>query len=209
MRCRLDSTRTGPVTKRLLELCHIERRYHHVSVDQIKQDSARKKIQHYVDNIEEACHKGYGLVLTGSFRSGKTSAAIAVGKQLLTCRGSVLFARSTELVRAGIEETYYEDGETLEERAQDVWLLIIDDVGAEKEGVYYKSVLEEFVRVRYNAMLPTIITTNLEAAELKQKHKGIWSILKANCMFVDLENSVWEAYEEEGIRAFEGGSDGR
>lgn len=69
-------------------------------------------------------------------------------------------ASFAERVRSEIASDF--DGRTLN-RALNAGFLMIDDYGAERDSDFVQDKLSHLLRHRYNAMLPTIVTSNLEA----------------------------------------------
>jgi DNA replication protein DnaC len=49
-------------------------------------------------------------------------------------------------------------------------LLVLDDLGAEMATEWARDILYTIVNHRYNQMLPTIVTSNMSAAEIASKH---------------------------------------
>jgi DNA replication protein DnaC len=97
------------------------------------------------------------LVLAGGVGTRKSGCAAWA----LTERPG-LFIASTELARIAVSR---KDDETERFRAirSKYPLVVIDDVGAEYDTEWFRSVLNDVVNARYEEMLKTILTTNLEA----------------------------------------------
>ena len=57
--------------------------------------------------------------------------------------------------------------EEIIERAKSTPLLILDDIGAEKASEWTQEQLYRIVNFRYEHMLPTVITTNCDGAQLE------------------------------------------
>ncbi len=101
------------------------------------------------------------LLLTGSYGCGKTHLAAAVVNEQLKRGSAALFVVVPDLLdhlRAGIGN---DDG--VEERlvaVRDAPLLVLDDLGAEAATPWANEKLYRILNHRYNAGLPTVITTN-------------------------------------------------
>lgn len=101
------------------------------------------------------------LLLLGSPGCGKTVAAAAA----LTKGG--VFVRAVELARLSSFDAA--DRATFA-RCCDARVLVLDDLGAELLHDGWRPALDELVDVRYGERLPTLLTTNLDAASFKARY---------------------------------------
>lgn len=119
----------------------------------------------YADNFEEMKARGKGLLFYGNVGTGKTFAAASIANALIDKGYACLvtnFARLVNTIQgmyAGKQE--YIDG------LNNFDLLVIDDLAAERDTEYMNEVVQNIIDSRYRAGLPTIITTNLTAEEIK------------------------------------------
>lgn len=109
------------------------------------------------------------LVLQGSYGTGKTHLAAAIGNYRLTQGDMVLFITTPDLLdhlRASYspksEATY---DETFD-RLRDAQILILDDLGAENPSEWANEKLFQLLNYRYVERLPTIVTTNVPLENL-------------------------------------------
>lgn len=105
------------------------------------------------------------LLLQGGYGCGKTHLAAAVANARLAAGQPVIFVNAPDLLdhlrvtfSPGAEITYDE----LFERIRNFPLLVIDDLGAESPTQWAQEKLYQVFNHRYNAGLPTMITTNAE-----------------------------------------------
>ena len=105
------------------------------------------------------------LILTGTFGSGKTHLAAAVGNERLAQGDVVLFITAPDLLDH-LRSTY---GPTSEvgydeqfERIRNAQLLILDDLGAENPSPWAGEKLYQLLNHRHSLRLPTVITTNVD-----------------------------------------------
>jgi len=145
---------------------------------------AFKKVMNYANDYKKRVKNGTWLVLAGGYGLGKTHLALAAGKKSLkyyaekkaeksrslSYIGSspVKFISSSEMIQA-IRDSY--DSDQLDERQlmngyKKTSLLIIDDLGTEKASDWQREKMYIVLNYRYNELLPTIITTNLNGSEL-------------------------------------------
>jgi len=127
---------------------------------------------------EDVSHQGRApktLVLAGRYGGGKTTLAAALAQEKLDAGWSVLF-RSTPDMFAQVREGERYDTEGASEgeivdTLMSVRLLVIDDLGAEcldtGKQARVRDVLFRILDHRASWLLPTILTTNLTAAGLK------------------------------------------
>ena len=109
------------------------------------------------------------LVLKGGFGSGKTHLAAAIANERLARGEPVLFVVVPDLLdhlRATFAPT---SRVTYDERFESVRatpFLILDDLGAQVTTQWAQEKLFQLFNYRYNAQLPTVITTNRELEEI-------------------------------------------
>jgi len=112
------------------------------------------------------------LVLKGGYGCGKTHLAASIANAQLEVNRSVLFVNAPDLLdhlratfRPGSEISY----DDLFEKVRTTPLLIIDDFGAHSPSAWAQEKLYQIFNYRYNAQLPTVVTTNEEIEELEPR----------------------------------------
>lgn len=134
--------------------------------DDMSNEKITKAMQNYVDNFGELRKTGKGLILYGSVGTGKTYAACEVANALIDKGYPVLvtnFARLTNTIQGMFEgkQTYIDSLNRFE-------LLVIDDLGTERNSEYMQETIYSIIDNRYRSGLPFIITTNLTIEEIKK-----------------------------------------
>ena len=115
------------------------------------------------------------LVITGSYGCGKTHLAAAIANAQLEAGRRVLFVTVPDLLdhlRSGFSpEQTGEESEYIArfEEVRDVPILILDDLGIESPTPWAMEKLYQILNHRYNARLPTVITTNHNLDELEMR----------------------------------------
>lgn len=143
----------------------------------------------YVENFAEMRKRGKGLLLFGKVGTGKTFYAACIVNALID-RGIPCmvtnFARLVNTIQGMYEgRQEYIDGLNRFE------LLVIDDLASERDTEYMNEIVQNIIDCRYRAGLPTIITTNLTSAELKNpaniSKQRTYSRLLEMCVPIEVE----------------------
>lgn len=115
----------------------------------------------YVDNWEEIYNNNSGLIFWGKPGSGKTFAAGCIANALIEKSIPVLVTSFPRILSAG-----YDKSDILKSMRK-FDLVVIDDLGVERQNEYALETVYTIIDERYKANKPMIITTNLEYSELK------------------------------------------
>lgn len=115
-----------------------------------------------------------GLFITGPKGTGKTHLVAAIANKLMNQRIPVICMTMIDLLER-IKSTYtdarqrfgsYYDAADVLDAYTAVSLLIIDDLGKEQATEWAIAKIYAIINARYEALMPTIITTNYSEAEL-------------------------------------------
>jgi len=139
------------------------------------------------------------LTLGGLPGRGKTHLALGIGWfWLINDLGLVKYWQTEQLLdeaRARYEEEKEHPaehfGKSPLEWAQEVGLLILDDLGAEKSSEWAMSKLDELIDFRYINLKPTVFTTNLPFSQLPGR---VSSRLKEGTIAL-VEGIDWREYK--------------
>ncbi len=133
--------------------------------DDMTNSRVTNAMKKYVENFDEMKKQGKGLLLYGSCGTGKTYAACEVANALIDKGYPVLvtnFARIINALQATFEKQEYIDS------FNRFSLLVIDDLGIERNTEFAKEQVFNIIDSRYRAGLPMIITTNLSIDKIKK-----------------------------------------
>ena len=112
------------------------------------------------------------LLFKGAYGCGKTHLAAAIANRLLERGERVLFVVVPDLLDH-LRSTYQPDSSvSYDQRFESVRttpVLILDDLGTENLTSWSREKLFQIFNHRYNAKLPTVITTNRELEEIDQR----------------------------------------
>ncbi len=127
---------------------------------------ARDKAQAFAENP-----RGW-LLLIGGLGCGKTHLAAAIANARLERDEPVLFIVVPDLLDY-LRATFHPGSDvTYDERFEEVRtapLLILDDLGAESATPWAQEKLYQIINYRYNAALPTVITTNARLEDIEPR----------------------------------------
>ena len=126
-------------------------------------DMARK----YVRNWAEFRSKSMGLLLWGDVGTGKSFIAGCIANALLDEGVAVMMTNFTRLLNK-LTDMYSGDRNTYINSLNAFPLLIIDDLGVERNSEFAREQVFNIIDSRYRSQLPMIVTTNLTLEELKQ-----------------------------------------
>lgn len=133
--------------------------------------AARKIAKNYILEFKKFQDNGKGLYFYSKEKgSGKTMLALALGNALINmCNTSVKFVTTPELF-AEIKKTYDKSSEFKESELLDslkqVPVLILDDIGTEKQSGWVNDILYQILNTRMTAKLVTIFTSNVHISQL-------------------------------------------
>ena len=118
------------------------------------------------------------LVLKGGYGCGKTHLAAAIANARLSHGQPVLFVNTPDLLDHLRATFNPESTVSYDERFDQVRnspLLILDDLGTQTNSEWAQEKLYQILNYRYNAKLPTVITTNLEleAIEIRVRSRMV------------------------------------
>ena len=133
--------------------------------DDMSNKPLTKAMQNYCDNFAELKKAGKGLLLYGTVGTGKTYAACEVANALIDKGYRVLVTNFSKVLN-NLQSTY-EKQDYIDE-LNSFSLLVIDDLGIERNTEYAKEQVYNIIDARYRAGLPMIITTNLTMDKLKK-----------------------------------------
>ena len=130
------------------------------------QNPVMKYARRYVEHWPEMKEHGQGLLFWGGVGTGKTFAAACIAHALTERSIPVLMTNFSKILNS-LSGMFSEDRNKYLASFCNFSLLIIDDLGIERNSEYALEQVYNIVDSRYLSRLPFIITTNLPLAELQ------------------------------------------
>lgn len=155
--------------------------------DQKSENIARR----YVANFDAMRNQGTGLLLCGPVGTGKSFLAAAIANELIS-QGTPCLMTNFSRIISRVSEKFGGDQKYLDDLNR-FDLLIIDDLGAERNSEYTWEKVMDVIDARYRAGLPLIVTTNLNPKDLYDpsdiRRQRVFSRLKEMCIFLEVNGA--------------------
>lgn len=137
---------------------------HTFADDDRKAQKISDACRRYAERWEEMKADNIGILFYGSVGTGKTFFASAIGNALLDKRVTVAATSFPRLLNL-LQDT--KERQRLLDRLSSYKLLILDDLGCERDSTYAAEQIFNVIDTRANSRLPLIVTTNLTLEELE------------------------------------------
>ncbi len=145
----------------------------------------------YVENWEDMKARSSGLLLWGNVGTGKSFFAGCIANALLEKGIPVLMTNFSRILNT-LTGMHFEDRNQFINSLNRYSLLIIDDLGIERNSDFALEQVFNVIDSRYRSKKPLIITTNLTLSELNNAadiaHKRIYDRILERCIPVRINN---------------------
>lgn len=121
------------------------------------------------EGIESIRETRKGMYLWGPIGVGKTYTIYAIRKRLEEMGITVMLRTAPELFDEIKDDFNHKDSYNMDRVLSNRGVVIIDDLGAEKPSEWVQETLYRIVNKRYEQVLPTFFTSNLELGELSER----------------------------------------
>lgn len=139
----------------------------------------------YVEHFSEMMQTGQGLLFWGNVGTGKTFLAGCIANALLEQKIPVLMTSFPKILNA-LGGLYSSERNEYLASLNRYTLLVIDDMGIERESQYTIETIYTVIDERYKSGKPFIITTNIQLDALKNpqdvEHARIYDRIMERCM---------------------------
>lgn len=147
--------------------------------------------RNYVANWDEMKAKSSGLLLWGDVGTGKSFFAGCIANALLEKGVPVLMTNFSRILNT-LTGMHFEDRNQFIDSLNRYSLLIIDDLGIERNSEFALEQVFNVIDSRYRSKKPLIVTTNLTLSELNNTadiaHKRIYDRILERCVPVRINN---------------------
>lgn len=154
---------------RLKEASMMDKKYREVTFDKYEVREENKKVfemaKKYADRFQNMYKKNQGLLLYGPVGTGKSFTAACIGNYLLDNAKPVIMTSFVKILQDIWENDREAEYITILNSAS---LLIVDDLGTERETDYALEKVYNIIDSRVRANKPMIITSNLELNDMKE-----------------------------------------
>lgn len=160
-------------------------------------------VNQYIAELPRWVDEGFGLLLYGPASHGKTAATSVVFKMAASWCYRCFFIRAADLCQAVRDKEKFNESHSVLQRARDVDVLFLDDVGKEESESlsFHHRIISEMIRHRTDEILPTFITSNLDGAKDIEKiyTASFVEVLTAHFRAVQVEGHNYRAEEAKEI----------
>lgn len=126
--------------------------------------------KNYVEKFPEMKREGKGLLLYGTVGTGKTFAGACIANALIEKNYRCLVTNFSRIINT-LQETPFDRKQRYLDSLNNFSLIVIDDLGVERDTDYMAENVQNIIDARYRAGLPLIVTTNLTPDQLRAPSK--------------------------------------
>ena len=156
--------------------------------DDQKNPELSEALVRYAEKWDDMRRENLGLLLYGPVGTGKTFFAACIANALIDRGIPALMTSFNRVVNTAMG--MYEGRQEYLDRVTGIPLLILDDLGAERDSEYMQEQVYNIVDARYRAGKPLIVTTNIDLEEIKnprtQQYKRIYDRILEMCHPVEV-----------------------
>ncbi|MCI8562000.1 MAG: ATP-binding protein [Lachnospiraceae bacterium] len=157
----------------------------------------------YVEQFEKMYENQQGIIFWGEVGTGKSYTAACIANELLEKKIPVVMTSFVKILQ-NIQGNQEEE-KAIMARLNDVSLLIIDDLGTERDTDYALEKVYNIIDSRYRAGKPLILTTNMTIKEMQEntdiRYKRIYDRIFEMCYPVRVLGRSWR--EQAAERRFD------
>lgn len=158
-----------------------------IANDDRKNQKLSNAIIRYCKKWDEIKANNTGILFYGNVGTGKTFYAACIANELIEQGIPVLMTNVTLLISA-MSKNFEENKTNILNQVANIPLLILDDIGVERDTAYGYEKLQEIIDTRYRSGKPLIVTTNLSQSELQNpadiRYKRVYDRILEMCHLI-------------------------
>lgn len=154
---RIEKYRNAGFPDRELQKCRFD-------LDDQKSKKASDMCRNYARRFDEFKKAGKGLILFGGVGTGKTFLASCIANELIDNGVPCLVTNFARIINT--IQGMFEGKQKYLDSLSEFDLLVIDDLGIERNTEYVNELVYNIIDARYRSGKPMIITTNLKYSDL-------------------------------------------
>lgn len=183
--------------ERLRDSSLIDDRLREVKLATFRQTKDNKKVfnaaRQYVEQFKEMYENRQGIIFWGEVGTGKSYTAACIANELLDRKIPVVMTSFVKILQ-NIQGNQKEE-KVIMARLNDARLLIIDDLGTERNTDYALEKVYNIIDNRYRIGKPLILTTNMTIREMQEntdiRYKRIYDRIFEMCYPVRVTGRSW------------------
>lgn len=185
----------------------IEEKFRNATLTNFQRTEENQKLymvaKRYIDNFDQMEQENQGLLFYGIVGTGKSYTAACIANELLNNRTSVVMTSFVKILQE-IQKPQTDESDFMA-KLNSPRLLIIDDLGTERNTEYALEKVYNVIDSRYRVKKPLILTTNLSLQEMQDasdiRYKRIYDRIFEMCYPVRAAGRSWR--EQEAARRFD------
>lgn len=195
------------ITQEHLEHARIPMAYWNVYLKKIPDTMPYKReVKIYLANMETFIKEGVGIYLWSEQNStGKTAIGTLALRRAMELGYSALYIPSDDYKEALINREMFSETETVQQRAMEVDVLLVDDVGKEyrqSSSGFAETKLQSLISYRAKHRKVTIFTSNIHPKELRTIYGNDLAAMLQGCMKpIEVKGMDWNAIRQKEINA--------
>lgn len=158
-----------------------------ISNDDRKNLKLSNAVIRYCEKWDEIKANNTGIIFYGNVGTGKSFYAACIANELIEQGVPVLMTNVTLLI-SSMSKNFEERKTSILNQVANIPLLILDDIGVERDTAYGYEKLQEIIDTRYRSGKPLIVTTNLSQSELQNptdiRYKRVYDRLLEMCHLI-------------------------
>lgn len=145
-------------------------RFETFNPDFCEPESAREAMRSVYDTCKKYARKPEGwLYLMGGYGAGKSHLAYAIARDVIRQGKPAVAITLADLLGTLREAINFGNFEEVFRDISDVYLLVLDDVGAERGTEWGTELFYRLINYRYMQRLPTVFTSNFDVSHFEAR----------------------------------------